>query len=599
MRMVFCLEGAHKMGSRNFTSSVFLAVTLITAACTTAVPAPISTSAPQATQPTEATATTVPPTDTAEAPTATAAPTAATEVPATAEAAPTERKLVIASDGMVEPYKLFTDASGKCIKNVTLKMMTHGDYFDKNVDERYGLGLLLKRWKEGQPCVTLDFVPVPPGDAPGFAESQFIAGTPTDIVSTWSTSSWYDKKWVITYDDYLTAKNPYSDNKTWYEDFPYPDLTEKPYPADQHFYAIQCCIRTGATGPDGIVYNADLLKAAGVDVEKEMPPKTMTELINISKKVKAIGKIPFWLSLAGDTRWEIDWYGRFIMDQLMPDVAAAMDKEVDETDDKWGTLSEMESTYGVLTGTFKATDPRVGEYFRIMKEWSQYWEPGYASPAELVGEVASEFLKGNVAMTTVGRWRISTIQNYPDLKFQWGTFFLPPIDKEFSKFATGEPIRRHGGAGDPASTVIVPLFISSQVAKDPDKLAAAIDVLQYVTAPKSLDFYCAQLIIPCFKPGASLDEVFAGDKVREQRLRGFFEPAPVDIPVLGVYHSFYTMEGGSDEVTRAMVEYLQNNIDLETLQKRVQDGIMAGAKASCAKKLSDKVTGWEWCDKFK
>jgi ABC-type glycerol-3-phosphate transport system substrate-binding protein len=487
------------------------------------------------------------------------------------------------------------DAEGKCTKEVKLTMQTHGEYLDPNVDERYALGLLLKRWDEGQPCVKLELVPVPPGDAPGFAHSQFIAGTPMDIISTWGQDTWYDNKWVIQFDDYLAARNPYSENETWYEDFPYADLTEVPYAADGHYYNIRCCIRTGATGPDGIVYNADVLRAAGVDVAKEMPPKTMSEFFDIQKRVKESGKIPFWLSLAGDTRWEIDWYGRFILDQLMPDAAAEMDKAVDENDDKWGTLSQIEWTHGVLSGIFKATDPRVGEYFRIMKEWSQYFEPGYASPAELVAEVAAEFLRGNVAMTTVGRWRISTIQNYPGLAFDWGTFFLPPLDKGVTEYATGEPIRRHGGAGQPASTVIVPLFIASQVQQDADKLAAAIDLFQYVTAPQSLDFYCSQLIIPCFQPGAGLDEIFAGDKVREQRLRAFFEPAPVDIPVLGVYHSFYTMRGGSDEVTRLMVEYFQENITLEELQNRVQEGIVAGSKDLCASKLDQKVAGWEWC----
>ncbi len=186
----------------------------------------------------------------------------------------------------------------------------------------------------------------------------------------------------------------------------------------------------------------------------------------------------------------------------MPDAAAEMDKAVDDNDDKWGSLSEMEYTHGVLKGIFKATDPRVGEYFRIMKEWSQYWEPGYAAPPELVAETAAEFLKGNVAMTTVGSWRIATILNYPNRGFEFGTFFMPPIDKDFSTFATGEPIRRHGGNGQPAGAQLVPAYIATQTQKDPDKFAAALDLLQYVSAPKSIEFYCSQLLIPCYEPGS-------------------------------------------------------------------------------------------------
>ena len=573
------------MRSRSLLKSIFLVVAIVATACTTAAPPAAPTSAPEPTNPPEATATT--------APTATAVPATETVAPTAESAGP-----VIGSDNMLEPRKLFVDDSGACTKKVTMSFMEHGDWLDPNVDQRYGMGLLIKRWQEAQSCVELKIVPVPPGDAPGFADSQLIAGTPNDIFSTHPKTTWYDNKWVVQLDDYLNAKNPYSENATWYEDFPYADITQPPYTADGHYYNIALGIHTGAVAPDGIVYNADLLKAAGVDVDKEIPPKTMTEFFAILKKVKDSGKIPFWLSLAGDTRWEIDWYGRFLLDQLMPDVAAAMDKAVDDNDDKWGTLSEMEYTYGVLKGIFKSTDERVGEYFRIMKDWSQYWEPGYAAPPELVAETAAEFLKGNVAMTTVGSWRIATIQNYPDRGFEWGTFFMPPIDKDFSKFATGEPIRRHGGNGQPAGPQLVPAYIASQVQKDPDKLAAAIDLLQYVSAPQSIVFYCSQLLIPCYEPGASLDEIFKGDKVAEQRLRAFFDPAPVDIPVLGVYHSLYTMQGGSDEVTRLMVEYMQDNITLDVLQQRVQEGMIAGATDSCATKLKDKVEGWDWCSEY-
>ncbi len=58
------------------------------------------------------------------------------------------------------------------------------------------------------------------------------------------------------------------------------------------------------------------------------------------------------------------------------------------------------------------------------------------------------------------------------------------------------------------------------------------------------------------------------------------------------------MQGGSDEVTRLMVEYLQGNLTLEELQERVQEGLTAGATALCATKLADKVQGWEWCSEF-
>lgn len=506
----------------------------------------------------------------------------------------------IGDDGMIVPHPLFTDASGNCTKDVTLTMMTHGDYLDANVDERYGLGQLFQRWDEGQPCVTLEWVPVPPGDAPGFAESQFIAGTSTDIVNTWSTDTWFDNGWVIQWDEYLEQKNPYSTNDTWYEDFPAADLIQTPYAADGHYYNIRVAIRTGATGLDGIFYNADLLREAGVDVDTEIPPKTMTALFDIMQRVQDnTDKIPYWLAFAGDTRWEWDWYRRFLLDQLMPDVAAEINQAVDDNDDAYGTISQMEGIGGVLSGAFDNHDPRVGEFYRIMKEWSQYFQPGYASPSELVAEIPAEFLRGNVAMTTAARWRVTTIEQYPGLDFEWGSFFLPPIDTEFSEFATGEPIRRHGGAGALASTAIVPYFVASHVAEDPDKLAAAVDLAQYATAPASLDFYCGQLVIPCFATGTPVEEVFTGDPARQRQMRAFFDPAPVDIPLLTMGNlTAWAMQGGADEAARLMVEYFQDNLTLEQLQDALQEGHIAGATDLCASKLDEQVAGWEWCSEY-
>ena len=580
------------------------AATATTAAATdTPVPEPTATTE-EATEEPEATAT--PEEEATEEP----EPTATPEEEATKEPEPTatpeeeatdtpEMGVMQDEDGYIVPHALLTDADGNCTTTVKLTMQNHGDYLDPNVDERYGLGLLVQQWDEGQPCVEVETVPMPPGDAPGWAHSQLIAGTPPDIISTWSEDSWFDNDWVISWDESLEAKNPYSENDTWYEDFPSADLLMLPYAADGTIYGIRCCIRTGTAGVDGILYNADILEAAGVDVATEMPPKTMTEFFDIQQRVlDNTDKIPFWLALAGDTRWEIDWYRRFIGDQLLVDVGQEMDAGIDDNDDQYGSISQMESVWGVLTGVWEATDPRVGEYFRIINDWSAYFQPGYASPPELLAEVAAEFLRGNVAMTTVGRWRIATVEQYPGLDFQWATFFMPPIDSEFSEYATGEPIRRHGGAGAPASTVMVPLYIPTQLTEDADKLAAAVDLIQYVTAPVSLDRYCDALLIPCFEAGTPVDEIFEGDPVRMSQMRAFFEPAPVDIPVVGYGNPLGSVQGGGDEVSRLMVEYFQGNMTLEELQTTVQDLAVAGATDICADKLEQEVAGWEWCEEY-
>ena len=51
------------------------------------------------------------------------------------------------------------------------------------------------------------------------------------------------------------------------------------------------------------VYNEDILAEAGVDVEKEIPPKSVAEFLNILDRVRKAGKVPFWHPWAGDTGW--------------------------------------------------------------------------------------------------------------------------------------------------------------------------------------------------------------------------------------------------------------------------------------------------------
>ena len=562
-------------GSLQALVTILVLVALVMTGCTAATPVP--------------TATPVQPTPTAEA------------TPTTPEAepspSPTALAVEIGPDGMLVPHPLFIDEQGKCTKNVKLKVMGHGDYLDPTVDERYALGLLYQRWDEGQPCVELEWVPIPPGEAPGWATSQFIAGTPPDIVQTWPSDAWFDNKWVISWDEYLTEKNPYSPNDTWFEDIPMADLLMPPYSDGKHYY-IRIGLRYGPVGLAAIFYNADILREAGVDVEREIPPKTMSEFFDILRRVKEnTDKVPFWQPFAGDTRWEWYWYTDIFASQLLPDIVAELNQAVDENDDRWGSLSVMEGVWGILSGKLDYRDPRVLEQFRIFKEWSKYFHSGYASPGELVGEVPAEFLRGNVAMVTAATWRINTLESY-GVDFEWGTFHLPPIDTGVSQYATGEPVRRIGGTGEAVQTPIVPYFVPTQVKENPDKFAAVLDLARYLSAPASQEFYCSKLVLPCYEIGTPLEEVFGGDQVRLRKFRGFFEPVPVDIPTLGIGGIPAIMSGGADEVARLMVEYFQDRISLEQLGERLQEGVVQAAKEMCAAKLADKVPGWEWCTDY-
>ncbi len=150
------------MKPRNRLLCVLVIGVVLLAACA----APAAPPPPPAAEPTATTEVKAP------EPTATTAPEPTPVPEPTATEAAAAPAVVMGADNMIEPHPLFVDSSGACTKKVALSFMEHGDWLDPNVDQRYGMGLLIKRWQEGQPCVELKIEPVPPGDAPGLATAS-------------------------------------------------------------------------------------------------------------------------------------------------------------------------------------------------------------------------------------------------------------------------------------------------------------------------------------------------------------------------------------------------------------------------------------------
>jgi len=493
------------------------------------------------------------------------------------------------------------EATGACAKTVKLSINTHGDHQSRNQDALFGVGVLQNEWEQLQPCVAVETIRIPQGTSPIINEERWLAGTNADVVFTWVTAqkSGTENKWVLPLEDFFKQKNPYSDNATWYEDFLFPENFYLPH-TDGHTYWVRPGVRPGSNGLRAWFYNKDLILAAGVPEDKVIP-KTWTEWFDIFEKIKAMGKTPIFIPLAGNTLWEwsvwMVWdMGDFFSGDLAEDIYGIM---TDGTENALGTVSEQKQVRAVIEGKWDMNDPRVWQFFEVSNKMFDYLQPGYAAVPEMVAETPSDFLKGNVGYAWAGVWRVSTVSRYPGLPFTWGTMWFPKPDKEFNEYATDHFAPDIGQS--PATAEMVDLAISSTAAKDPDVLKAAVDFAMYVTSPSANQTWCTYQSVPCTEPGTSFDEVVGDNQELRTQLFGFFNP-----PRDGTTVQRHVMDplvwgitGGANELDRRMTEFHEGKMSKEEFIKIMMQDILQNAKTSCKHNLELKVPGWEFCSELK
>ena len=499
-----------------------------------------------------------------------------------------------------EVVPLFWDEeAGQCSKTVKLTIATHGDHQSRNQDALFGCGVLQNEWELLQPCIEVETQRVPQGTSPNIAVERWTAGTHADVVFTWvnAQQAGAENGWVLPLEEHFDLKNPYSDNETWYEDLLFPEVFYTPH-TDGHNYWVRPGIRSGSNGLRGFFYNRDLLIEAGVPEDK-IVPKTWTEWIDILDKIKAIGKIPLFIPLAGNTHWEWSvWYvwdtGDYFSGDLAEEVYAIME---DGTENPQGTISQQKRVRAVLEGLWTLEDPRVWEWFEVSNKLFDYLQPGYAAPAEFVAETPTEFLRGNVGYCYAGVWRVSTVSRYPGLPFTWGTIWLPKPDAAFSEYATDHYNPDVGES--PATAEMVDLAISSTAAEDPDVLAAAVDFAMYMTAPTSNETWCQYQSVPCTEPGTSFEEIVGDDEELRMQLYGFFNP-PRDGQYVnrGTMNAVSWLPGGAMELNRRFTEYHEGNMSKEAFIESMMNDIILNAKDQCQHNLDVGIEGWEFCNEM-
>jgi len=421
----------------------------------------------------------------------------------------------------------------------------------------YSYHEILQQWNEMHPNIDLKYEVIGGSSVPErftWIKTHMLAGTLPDVVMIYFPGDDFkDPDLVYDFAPDLDKPNPYSDNPTWRNDFPLDGLILKEWAgANGENFFIGPTL-SGDTGVTAFLYNKDVFDEVGVE-----PPTTWAEFIDIQQKIKDAGYTPFSQPVTGPLGWLIDWPRYAISDQLMDEVI----KECDFQDPK-DRVDVEELTWCVKSGKFRADDPRYLETFQILKDWSPYWQEGFLAPPP----EGDPFVSGDAAMEhTMNLW-IARYVNNPDIDFEWGTFYEPPITKETTDLVGDVFIRRVGNTGAAGSGS--QFLMAPMTTVENGKLAVARDLVQYTTAPAQLQYWCERQPIPCFEPGTPIEEVYPDQPETWQHLRGFFEPGALNNGIRNFDPATFGSDAGS-LVGKAFQDYLGDAMSLDELGAEVQ-----------------------------
>ncbi|MGQ9681688.1 MAG: ABC transporter substrate-binding protein [Anaerolineae bacterium] len=373
--------------------------------------------------------------------------------------------------------------------------------------------VMIKQWAAEHPKVEIEWAPVPSGpDYESTFATQLLAGTAPDLVAFYSTQrpDIIEPNMDLLYDfaEDLKKPNPYGSYATWEEEFPLGTALEGSFWVSYIPKGARLFLGNTETGNKGVTaffYNQEILEQAGV----ARPPETWTELKAACKRIAAKGVTPNYMD-----EMRMHWSLRLISEQLMGPVYEMILKAWG-ANEVWGAITPEMWAWAVKTGVLKATDPRFLETPRLIKDLLQWSNSDWLAP-----EGVDYFLTKRVAMAHDGIWMLGVYNDAEDRDFEYGTFYLPAIDTDASVYATGAKPRRFGSVagGGTGNSWVVPKTVV-----DRGTLPIVLDLLQYLTARPSNDYWCSKQYPPCVPPGRTINDVIA-DKAELARLRGFYEP---------------------------------------------------------------------------
>jgi|GEM_PF-1278148 ABC-type glycerol-3-phosphate transport system substrate-binding protein len=507
------------------------AMLMLIVACATPTVAP--TAAPPTAAPTKPPEATKPPAT--SAPVATSAP-AATKPPEATKPAPT-------TAAVTKPVAPVATAASRANLKGEVVINTWRDIGADPKHPNYTLHLLYKEWEKNHPGVTVKYQPMlgTVVELFGYITTNLRSKTLADgVMQVFPSPAQLDPDLQYDFSADLAKQNPYSANKTWREDFPLNAVALNDVTVKDKVLMVGTTF-VGDLGDTAILYNQEWLDKAGI----KALPKTWTEFFDALAKLKAAGAQPWYMPMAGNEAYIFTWYQNILADQLYDDIIKECDGAAGDKKDN--RISQMEISWCIKKGKLSSKHPGTTRMFEEMKKWSAYWHEGYQAPPP----AGDPFVQGKVALRSIVRINMPFIENDPNVKFKWGSFYLPPLQGTARRVG-------NAGAGSGSQYMFIP-----KTTQDKGKLDLMLDLYQYVTAPKSLEYWCSLQTVPCYQPGSGIDKVFPGDPVMQERYRGFIEPPAVDNRVRGLDINNTYGQASTTNETKIFQDYLSGAMTLE------------------------------------
>jgi raffinose/stachyose/melibiose transport system substrate-binding protein len=321
--------------------------------------------------------------------------------------------------------------------------------------------------------------------------TQLSSGNAPDILNVNVEDVWVDiqKGWYLPLDPYLEAPNPFiveqgdpdaPGSNEWWDMFANQAISRgKAAPDGKNYCLSYDLVETG------IFYNKDLFAEQGIEV-----PKTWEELLAIMGMLKENDIIPMIMYIDSFN----DWCTDLLFDQLYYDLLPGIDLIQDPTREAYleGYLDWDEIAFLFKKGFFTQKDPRYAELWRIMYEFRQYCARDLGNE-----HFMRDFTNQDGAMVWHFSGIVHRLENDPDLGFEWGVFYLPPLTKKTSKYASEDEMCVIGGAATQFE-VTNSAFKDTGDPATSERLQRVIAFLQFLCVPEQYEKVVNEY--PCFAP---------------------------------------------------------------------------------------------------
>ncbi|MBD2867150.1 ABC transporter substrate-binding protein [Paenibacillus arenilitoris] len=300
-------------------------------------------------------------------------------------------------------------------------------------------------------------------------DTQFVSHEAPDAMqlNKYSMRKYADQDYLALLDGPMQQLSAYNDSAArWVDTFAGGEKGFTTLKSFNKYGAITSIPVDGGPGANPVqpfYYNKDMFDKAGI---AELP-ETWAELIEACRKLEAAG----FDALAADGNRFMQWITTYVGNQLEPGHVPGLFEEKYRIPELKGDMDAI----ALLTGKYKADNPVEAAELAIIKDFSQYWQDGWAAVNE--DQAKQAFLLGKTAMYMSGNWDYSYFEQ--NVKgFAFGIIPFPVITKETTPFASEMlPV-----AGDQQS---YGWSVNKDLENDPDKLKVVIDLFQFLTGKET------------------------------------------------------------------------------------------------------------------